>query len=204
MIFVDLFFLQSLKSRLGNLAKLIDQLLLAHLVQIARESVVAFVKDNLNCGTNDDRDAFMKCFLVFEFDKLTVSPNYDCLRSSLRNTVTNVAELLSKAAENIDGAIKVNVPETAGTEDVMLTEMSFTRRPSKRKKVIGESRQAISPPDLKFQSLPTKEEDDLGQKTPPLVKSAEISNDLVVNGVGFVGQYSPLSRGNLQHKLDNE
>ena len=48
---------------------------------------------------------------------------------------------------------------------------------------------------------PEKRDDDLGVATPPLVimKAADIV--MAVEGKGFVGQYTPLSKASLEQKL---
>lgn len=48
----------------------------------------------------------------------------------------------------------------------------------------------------------TKDEDELGVATPDLVIQG--GDPLVVYGEGFMGQYSPLSRANLEEKLEME
>ena len=45
--------------------------------------------------------------------------------------------------------------------------------------------------------------DELGQATPDMVVPRD-DIDLIVHGRGFMGQYTPLSRGNLEQKLLNE
>ena len=50
--------------------------------------------------------------------------------------------------------------------------------------------------------FPTKDEDSMGQNTPQFVNIP--GHDLSVQGAGFVGQYQPLTRGNLEEKLNNE
>jgi len=49
----------------------------------------------------------------------------------------------------------------------------------------------------------TKEEDDLGVATPDLVMRND-EGKLVVTGEGFMGQYEPLTKANLEDKLDKE
>lgn len=48
---------------------------------------------------------------------------------------------------------------------------------------------------------PRKEDDDLGIATPDLVVRHAGSFDLQVEGEGFMGQYSPLSKTSLEEKL---
>lgn len=48
---------------------------------------------------------------------------------------------------------------------------------------------------------PTKEEDDLGVATPDLVIMHAHNYAFQVEGEGFMGQYLPLSRANLNEKL---
>ena len=51
---------------------------------------------------------------------------------------------------------------------------------------------------------PSKSVDDLGVATPDLVLPNPVEEDMVISGQGFVGQYKPLSKGNLEEKLQNE
>lgn len=53
-----------------------------------------------------------------------------------------------------------------------------------------------------FVATATKDEDELGVATPDLVIQGD--DPLVVYGEGFMGQYSPLSRANLEEKLEME
>lgn len=55
---------------------------------------------------------------------------------------------------------------------------------------------------LSFVATATKDEDELGIATPDLVIQGD--DPLVVYGEGFMGQYSPLSRANLEEKLKME
>uniref|UniRef100_A0A8W8M9M4 AAA+ ATPase domain-containing protein n=1 Tax=Magallana gigas TaxID=29159 RepID=A0A8W8M9M4_MAGGI len=57
----------------------------------------------------------------------------------------------------------------------------------------------IPVPDIFRQATATKDEDELGIATPDLVIQGD--DPLVVYGEGFMGQYSPLSRANLEEKL---
>ncbi|XP_035825634.1 dynein heavy chain domain-containing protein 1 [Aplysia californica] len=56
-------------------------------------------------------------------------------------------------------------------------------------------------PDLPKQATPSKEEDEMGVATPELVMLHADDGQLVVEGEGFMGQYSPLSKANLEEKL---
>nr|XP_022307449.1 dynein heavy chain domain-containing protein 1-like isoform X4 [Crassostrea virginica] len=58
----------------------------------------------------------------------------------------------------------------------------------------------IPVPDIYRQATATKDEDELGVATPDLVLQG--GDPLVVYGEGFMGQYSPLSRANLEEKLE--
>ena len=53
-----------------------------------------------------------------------------------------------------------------------------------------------------FLDFPSNDDDSLGQNTPDLLNIP--GNDLSILGTGFVGQYQPLTRGNLEEKLHNE
>ena len=53
-------------------------------------------------------------------------------------------------------------------------------------------------------SLPvtlTKDEDEMGVMTPELVLMHAGDGQMIVEGEGFMGQYSPLSKANLEEKL---
>ncbi|XP_048242736.1 dynein heavy chain domain-containing protein 1-like [Haliotis rufescens] len=56
-------------------------------------------------------------------------------------------------------------------------------------------------PNLPKHSIPQKEDDDLGVATPDLVVMKADEGLLMVEGEGFMGQYSPLSRASLEEKL---
>ncbi|XP_062587861.1 dynein heavy chain domain-containing protein 1-like, partial [Saccostrea cucullata] len=64
--------------------------------------------------------------------------------------------------------------------------------------VAGE--EMIPIPDIYRHATATKDEDELGVATPDLVVQG--GDRLVVYGEGFMGQYSPLSRANLEEKLE--
>ena len=53
-------------SRLGNFVKLVDQILLSHLVQLARISVTQFVYDSMSIGPDAPRDGLFRAYLVFD------------------------------------------------------------------------------------------------------------------------------------------
>ncbi|XP_056008158.1 dynein heavy chain domain-containing protein 1-like [Ostrea edulis] len=66
--------------------------------------------------------------------------------------------------------------------------------------VVGE--EMIPVPDIYRQATATKDEDELGVATPDLIIQG--GDPLVVYGEGFMGQYSPLTRANLEEKLDKD
>ncbi|GFR96312.1 dynein heavy chain domain-containing protein 1-like, partial [Elysia marginata] len=57
-------------------------------------------------------------------------------------------------------------------------------------------------PELPHRTTPTKDMDELGVATPELVISYADENNLLVEGEGFMGQYSPLTKANLDDKLN--
>ncbi|XP_069111192.1 dynein heavy chain domain-containing protein 1-like isoform X2 [Argopecten irradians] len=69
------------------------------------------------------------------------------------------------------------------------------------KSVLGDD--GVMLPDLPRQETVTKEQDLMGVATPDLVVRAD-EGRLVVMGEGFMGQYDPLSRANLEDKLDKD
>ncbi|XP_033761426.1 dynein heavy chain domain-containing protein 1-like [Pecten maximus] len=69
------------------------------------------------------------------------------------------------------------------------------------KSVLGDD--GVMLPDLPRQGTVTKEQDLMGVATPDLVVRAD-ERRLVVMGEGFMGQYDPLSRANLEDKLDKD
>ncbi|KAK2146291.1 hypothetical protein LSH36_618g01031, partial [Paralvinella palmiformis] len=52
--------------------------------------------------------------------------------------------------------------------------------------------------------LPTKSEDEMGQATPELIITSREEQEIAITGQGFMGQYTPLSHGNLAEKLTLE
>ena len=59
-------------------------------------------------------------------------------------------------------------------------------------------------PLLFHSATPTKEMDEMGVATPELVISYADESNLLVEGEGFMGQYSPLTKANLDDKLTME
>lgn len=55
-----------------------------------------------------------------------------------------------------------------------------------------------------FPATPRKSEDDLGVATPDMILPNPVEEEMVISGHGFVGQYKPLTKGNLEEKLLNE
>jgi len=53
-------------------------------------------------------------------------------------------------------------------------------------------------------ALPTKSEDEMGQATPELIITSREEQEIAITGQGFMGQYTPLSHGNLAEKLTLE
>ena len=66
-------------SRLGNFVKLVDQMLLAHLVQLARVSVTKFVYDSMAKGTETEREALFKAKLVFNEESKYYLTIFQCI-----------------------------------------------------------------------------------------------------------------------------
>ena len=58
-------------SRLGNLVQLLDQLVLGHLVMIARDSVMRFVYETMRMSPNSSREALFEVKLIFPESGLT-------------------------------------------------------------------------------------------------------------------------------------
>lgn len=52
-------------SRLGHFVKLMDQIILAHLVSIIRQTVSTFVCDTMQNVAQHEREAMFKCTLTF-------------------------------------------------------------------------------------------------------------------------------------------
>ncbi|KAK7008742.1 dynein heavy chain domain-containing protein 1, partial [Biomphalaria glabrata] len=59
----------------------------------------------------------------------------------------------------------------------------------------------LSFPNLSQKAFPSKEEDELGVATPDLIIMHPEDNDIKVEGQGFLGQYEPLTKANLEEKL---
>ena len=63
-------------SCLGNLVQLLDQLMLSHLVMIARDSVTRFVYETMRTSSNSSREALFEVKLIFSESGMTCHLKY--------------------------------------------------------------------------------------------------------------------------------
>ncbi|KAK6166840.1 hypothetical protein SNE40_023452 [Patella caerulea] len=114
----------------------------------------------------------------------------------------SMSQLGSKksASASYVSSMKPETALTVTTCDKASQKGEVTSRASSTKPTTSQSVDSYCGPELPKQVVPSKSDDDMGVATPDLVvKGGE--ETLVVSGEGFMGQYEPLVRANLQEKL---
>ncbi|XP_019630284.1 PREDICTED: dynein heavy chain domain-containing protein 1-like [Branchiostoma belcheri] len=216
-------------SRLGNFVKLVDQILLAHMVSLARTNIGAFVHKTMQAGEEAERDALFKAKLVFnKNDELILYPSKEKFQNATYSALLGIPAVIFRSAHpSEDGASTQGSPGTGSrgrgesslSSPVKLNVSQESARPqpqpstgsrrdqssmqtSRSGAVTGStSNYTLADPTLERPAMKTKDEDRMGVATPDLVVGAQTPRGLTVGGQGFMGQYSPLSKGSLETKL---
>ncbi|XP_035689699.1 dynein heavy chain domain-containing protein 1-like [Branchiostoma floridae] len=220
---------KAVASRLGNFVKLVDQILLAHMVSLARKNIGAFVHTTMQAGEEAERDALFKAKLVFNRnDELVLYPSKEKFQNATYSALLGIPAVIFRSAHpSEDGAstqgspgtgsrgrvesslsspVKLNVSQESARVQPQPSTGSKQDRSSMQTSRSGAvtgttSNYTLGDPTLERPAMKTKDEDRLGVATPDLIVGAQTPRGLTVGGQGFMGQYSPLSKGSLETKL---
>nr|XP_006818816.1 PREDICTED: uncharacterized protein LOC100376274 [Saccoglossus kowalevskii] len=193
-------------GKLGNFVRLVDQMLLAHLVALARVNISTFVGVTMQAGKEANRDALYKAKLIFTTKHaLTVFPSKDKFTNTIHQILHNIPVVLCEMAQPMD--LVASAPSPTHKSESTLTKSGFnttdkTQSSGNTTKTDDESSDAIMKPRIDSPVEATKSEDEIGVATPDLCVRPE--TEMLIGGQGFMGQYSPLSKGNLADKLSND
>ncbi|XP_070566099.1 dynein heavy chain domain-containing protein 1-like isoform X2 [Ptychodera flava] len=215
-------------GKLGNFVRLVDQMLLAHLVALARANISTFVGVTMQAGKDANRDALFKAKLIFTAKSvLTLYPSKEKISKSISEILHNIPNVLCEMAQPMDLVTQAPSPtqrsesprNTAASRSSERSETTFhsthingttsmtksvTLKVGSEMRTTPESRSAdtIAQPTLPETVEATKSVDNFGVATPDLCLRP--TTEIMIGGQGFMGQYSPLSKGNLADKLSND
>ncbi|XP_066302844.1 dynein heavy chain domain-containing protein 1-like [Branchiostoma lanceolatum] len=199
------------------------------MVSLARTNIGAFVHNTMQAGEAAERDALFKAKLVFNRnDELMLYPSKEKFQNATYSALLGIPAVIFRSAHpSEDGASTQGSPGTGSRGKVEsslsspvklnVSQESARGQPqpstgSKRDQssmqtsrsgaVTGSvSNYSLADPTLERLAMKTKDEDRLGVATPDLVVGAQTPRGLTIGGQGFMGQYSPLSKGSLETKL---
>ncbi|XP_064648692.1 dynein axonemal heavy chain 6-like isoform X2 [Lineus longissimus] len=116
-------------ARLPDMMKLVHQIVLSHLVQIARSNTELFVGDVMRIGQVAQREGLFKVHLVFnEMNSLTINPDKGKFSRSLSKALEEIPMILCEAAEVITDENR---------QDVGRKSRSLLSTPSTKKEDLG-------------------------------------------------------------------
>ncbi|XP_013418883.1 dynein heavy chain domain-containing protein 1-like [Lingula anatina] len=189
---------------LGNFVRLVDQVMLAYLVDLAKRNVSVFVYNVMGAGRDAPREGLFLAHLGFNNkDVLGISPSKEKFLRGMTRVLQEIPGILVMKALPMDENPTITDGESMMDDSATArTRMSQVTATSEKRLRTQDGRT----PELNRGKTPTKEEDNLGVATPDLVIKADFpsAEGLVVEGEGFMGQYHPLSKGNLEEKLKND
>ncbi|KAK2191138.1 hypothetical protein NP493_59g03001 [Ridgeia piscesae] len=205
--------------RLGNLVQLLDQLVLGHLVMIARDSVTRFVYETMRTSPNSS--------------SLTMSPPKEKFISVLNFAFANIPTLLCESVQPLKGRLPGSkVLEEEDIEGSLASSRTGRMSSRTRQHARNQSPSSKSPSARRtarqVDSVPEEQEETPGREepasatsrlgfvhtpqpyteaplisvTPAMVQERGGAHHLEVLGVGFMGQYHPINSTNLREKLD--
>ncbi|XP_072179432.1 dynein heavy chain domain-containing protein 1-like [Diadema setosum] len=204
-------------KRLGNFVLLMDQILVCHLLSLARFNICTFVHQTMVGGEDAPREALYKAKLNFtNKGALSLYPSKQTFLDSSQALVTNLARLISDAAQPMEEVTAGWVGDEREKLFLHKDEEDDTaagRTPSAvsdegarlaRRSLLQSAKDNLQKPELVSKDTPRKESDYLGVATPELCKKTDLQEDFVVIGEGMIGQYNPLSEGSLETRLLND
>ncbi|XP_033127107.1 dynein heavy chain domain-containing protein 1-like isoform X2 [Anneissia japonica] len=212
---------------LGNFVKLVDQMLLTHLLALARANICTFVNNTMVEGQKADRKALYAAKLVFnESSCLSLFPSKEKFSNTVTSALQAVAQVMWEKAKSMeDGSLAdqgKNMDATSGTNEDSQHRPSLTLNVSSASPVtpVSLSREGkdepmvlpdeddtstqLTEPVMSVREDPTKDLDVMGVLTPELVPRANHGTSIKIEGHGFIGQYSALNKVNLQEKLSQD
>ncbi|XP_077979356.1 dynein heavy chain domain-containing protein 1-like [Glandiceps talaboti] len=195
-------------GKLGNFVRLVDQMLLAHLVALARANISTFVGQTMQAGKEANRDGLYKTKLIFTAKSvLTLYPSKDKLLKAVSDILHSIPVVLCEMAQPMDVVTQAPSPtlksESTNTRKRSSDKTLTPRGGSEMATTAGsQSVDTITHPTIASPVEATKSEDNIGVATPDLC--VRPTTKMLIDGQGFMGQYSPLSKGNLADKLSND
>ncbi|XP_038044677.1 dynein heavy chain domain-containing protein 1-like [Patiria miniata] len=88
---------------LGNFVQLVDQILLCHLLALARTNICHFVNDTMGCGSHGNREALFAAKLVFNEDStLSLYPSRQTFTDSLTKLLHQIPTLITSKSHPME------------------------------------------------------------------------------------------------------
>lgn len=217
-------------NRLGNFIKLIDQVILSYMIAIARSNSSHFVSNVMQISQQNQREALFKA--EFEFDEhgsLVMTPAKEDFYNKVMCTLEGIPEVLCDTDSGIDAepVVRKRSADMSASPEVRygLASVSRAAEGSGRKSIgqmdphsqiragtqrgAHDMRQAkagtsivLDTPAYFYSDMPQKSDDEMGIKTP--VVALPMAADIEIKGEGFIGQYAPLARSNVEGKLHED
>ncbi|XP_071943742.1 dynein heavy chain domain-containing protein 1-like [Antedon mediterranea] len=203
---------------LGNFVKLVDQMLLAHLLALARSNICTFLNHTMVEGRADNRTALFSAKLVFnESSGLSLFPSKDKFSEIVTSSLQGVAQVMWEKATSMDDRALAREEQTTSAMSnhsarpadcasvaspvIPVSQQTKNETPSSEKDGVSTH---LTEPTMSIREDPTKESDIMGVLTPDLVPRMNLGTSIAVEGHGFIGQYNALNKGNLQEKLSQD
>ncbi|GFO14607.1 dynein heavy chain domain-containing protein 1-like, partial [Plakobranchus ocellatus] len=117
-----------------------------------------------------------------------------------KSATASLISSLKQSSHQTIGNISEHASQKEADSGTQISDEAKDIQPTSLQQKSGDA--GIPLPDLPHQATPTKEMDDIGVATPELVISYVDETNLLVEGEGFMGQYSPLTKANLDEKLN--
>ena len=107
--------------QLERFIQLVEQILIAKLLTLARRNVCSFVNDVLDCKIIRDRGLFNVSLEFDKTDKLVLNPGYVMIQGSLYFALESVVKILCQSSDVLESDFKGEVGENVEREDSLAT-----------------------------------------------------------------------------------
>ncbi|KAF6036158.1 DNHD1 [Bugula neritina] len=187
---------------------MIDQVILAQLVDIIKASVSSFIYTTLQNVPGDCREAMFKCSVHFNTEGvLDIVPSRSEFTKAIRGAIHDLPQTLCDVSYAIDAEYLVNErvetmrPETRYTAIGTATKQKSTEqvlpKPSSNQKHVR-----LTVAELKSHTdrkMPRKQDESMLVRTPEL--ALPMADELELVGKGYTGKYAPLTSTNVSQLL---